>query len=336
MILPRDKIKKIGIFRALQLGDMLNVIPAIRVLRYAYPDTEIILIGMPWEELFVKRFNQYFNRFLHFPGYEGLPEQPFDKTVYNSFVVKMRKENFDLLLQMQGNGTIVNVMLQKWNAKHIAGFYNEESFVDSPLFMQYPNYGSEIYRHLMLMQHLGLPLQDDDLEFPITADDEKEYQNLDLLLAPKSYVCIHPGSRGAWRQWPPKYFAKLADLCAEKGLTVVVTGTQEEKDITADVIKQMKYNAINLTGKTSLGAIALLIQNAFCLVANCTGVSHIASATKTPSIIISIDGEPERWSPLNKNIHFVTDWTKQPIFSIPYQQLNSLLNRKYKPNKTIV
>ena len=327
MKLSPHSIKTIAVFRALQLGDMLNVIPAIRALRAAYPDAEIILLGLPWAEQFVKRFNKYFNRFIHFPGYVGLPEQPFDEAAYQSFLQNIKKENFDLLLQMQGNGTIVNEMLLRWNAKHVAGFYNEESLADSYLFMPYPNYGSEIHRHLALMQHLGLPLQGDQLEFPITKQDEREWEDLQAKWSLQNYVCIHPGSRGSWRQWPPEYFAKLADCCAENGLAVVITGTKNEADITHNVIANMQHNAIDLTGETSVGAMALLIRHAACLIANCTGVSHIASATQTPSVIISMDGEPLRWSPLNKNIHFVTDWTTHADFLIPYRNLVSLLKK---------
>ncbi len=325
MKLPCQSIKKIAVFRALQLGDMLNVIPAIRSLRMAYPKAEIALVGLPWAASFTERFHCYFDRFIHFPGFPGLPEQPFTEALYELFLQQMIAEQFDFVLQMQGNGTIVNDMILKWRAKHTAGFHNRQSLVDSNLFLEYPDYGSEIYRHLLLMQHLGIPLRDDDLEFPVTGKDEEEWQDLKQQLSLKNYVCVHPGSRGEWRQWPPKYFARLADVCVEKGLIVVVTGVPQEADVTKKVMKEMTCDAIDATGKTSLGSLALLIKHARCLIANCTGVSHIASATKTPSVIISMDGEPQRWSPLDSKLHSVTDWTKEPDFSIPHGHLLSLL-----------
>lgn len=324
--LPQKEIKKIAILRALQLGDMLCAIPAIRALRKAYPDAGICLLGLPWAKNLLNLFPQYFDRFIHFPGYEGLPEQESDDLAFADFVAVMNQQKFDLLLQMQGNGTVVNQFMHQLGAKYVAGFHNSKSYQASDLFTEYPNAGSEIYRHLSLMQHLGIPQQGTELEFPVTAKDEEAVHQLMLPILPKKYVCIHPGSRGAWRQWPPRYFAALADICIENGFTAVITGTNEEMDITREVMKCMKHPAIDVTGKTNLGAVAWLIQNAYMLIANCTGVSHIASATKTKSLVISMDGEPERWAPLNKELHVVIDWTKHPQFDKVLMNLNRLLS----------
>lgn len=317
--------QKIAVFRALQLGDMLCVIPAIRALRKAYPDAEITLLGLPWAGSFVQRFYHYFDRFIHFPGYPGLPEQEYDEPAFRHFLEEMQAEAFDLLLQMQGNGTIVNELLPTFNAVNLAGFHNKDSRMDSPLFLDYPEYIHEIERHCALMQHLGIPATDKELEFPLLPQDYHELARMALPLRPGRYVCVHPGSRGSWRQWPPQYFALLADHCAEKGLDLIITGTAAEKDITREVIKCLHHPAIDLTGRTSLGALGALLKDAFMLIANCTGVSHMAAALHTPSVIISMDGEPYRWAPLNKHLHKTIDWTAHPGIGEVMLQLNTLL-----------
>jgi ADP-heptose:LPS heptosyltransferase len=58
-----------------------------------------------------------------------------------------------------------------------------------------------------------------------------------------------------------------------------------------------------------------LIESAYLLISNCTGVSHIAAALETPSLVISMDGEPERWGPINTRFHHTIDWTRNPDFA---------------------
>jgi ADP-heptose:LPS heptosyltransferase len=333
MKLPVRDIKKIAVFRALQLGDLLCAIPAVRALRKAYPDASITLLGLPWAEALLTRFPGYFDAFLHFPGYPGLPEQPYNEVIFNQFTEKMQEEKFDLLIQLQGNGTVVNRMLPSLGARYLAGFYNEESFVPSDLFMPYPEHLPEPLRHLRLMEYLGIPADGTELEFPLYPEDEAAADHLFLPVEPGRYVIIHPGSRGSWRQWPPQYFALMADYCIEKGYTALITGTDAEKDITTEVTKCMRHPSIDLTGKTNLGAAGVLIRNAFMLISNCTGVSHIASATRTPSVVISMDGEPERWAPLNKNLHKVIDWTKHPGLDQVLDAVNTLIHRNNKQKK---
>jgi ADP-heptose:LPS heptosyltransferase len=311
MILDFNHIKRIGIFRALQLGDMLCSIPAIRSLRVAHPGAEIILIGLPWAQSFARRFDKYFDDFIAFPGYPGLPEQEFHEASYMSFFRTIRNFEFDLLVQMQGNGTIVNAMLNTWNAKHLAGFHNSQSRMASELFMEYPTGVHEIHRHLQLMKYLGVPPMSDELEFVISSDDRNNFNLLDV---PPPYVCVHPGSRGRWRQWPPELFARTADECAAAGFNIVLTGTTSEADITDAVKHSMKHEAIDLTGMTTLGSMALLLQNATMLLSNCTGISHMAAAMKTPSVVISMDGEPERWAPLDQGLHPTIDCRSQNRF----------------------
>ena len=90
----------------------------------------------------------------------------------------------------------------------------------------------------------------------------------------------------------------------------------------------MDYPAIDLTGHTGLGEIGQLIKEADLLISNCTGVSHIAAAVETPSIVISMDGEPERWGPLNKQLHKTIDWTRGNDFDHVLAEMEMLLEEQ--------
>ncbi|MCF0050540.1 glycosyltransferase family 9 protein [Dyadobacter sp. LJ53] len=324
MKFPVETTHKIAVFRALQLGDMLCAVPAFRALRRQYPHAEITLLGLPWAASFTTRFADYIDKFIHFPGYHGLPEQPFDQLLWDEFAERMQREKFDLVLQMQGSGGIVNDMLEGLCAGPVAGFHSEGSYRDSGLFIEYPNGISEIERHLLMLANLGIQPQGTALEFPLQETEVANLHNIKSPFPGGPYVCVHPGSRGAWRQWPTSHFACLADQCAGLGYTIFVTGTKEEAAITAEVIDLMEFPAVDLTGKTGLGEMGQLIKNAELLISNCTGVSHIAAAMGTPSIVISMDGEPERWGPLNKDLHKTIDWTKTQDFTSVLSLLDDL------------
>jgi ADP-heptose:LPS heptosyltransferase len=247
----------------------------------------------------------------------------------------MQQEQFDCILQMQGNGTIVNEMLQQLQARQLAGFHQADSRMDPDWFVEYPEGEHEVMRHLLLMKHLGITDDGVHLEFPVTAAEEAELQQVAPFVQLEPYVCIHPGSRSTARQWSPCYFAGLADYCAEHGYRVVLTGTRDEKYITDYIAALMKNDAVNLAGKTGLGVIAALIKHAHLLIANCTGVSHIAAATKTPSLIISMDGEPHRWGPMNRTLHHVFDWTQKRSFTDVYHQLVGLVAVEQKKENAL-
>jgi ADP-heptose:LPS heptosyltransferase len=325
MLLDKN-VNNILVFRALQLGDMLCAIPAIRALHFAYPGARITLAGLPWTKMLAERFPGYIHDIIPFPGYPGFPEQPFNPLAFPGFLSEVQEQNFDLALQMHGSGIISNPLVALFNAKTTAGFYTRDHYrPNADFFIEYPHHLHEIERHLKLVEALGVNTITSDLEFPITEKDEEDFAKADLPVQKGEYVIIHPGSRGISRQWSQENFAAIADYCYATGLKIVITGTTDEMGLVEKVKGLMQHEPIIAAGKTSLGAVAVLIKNAAALVSNCTGVSHIAAAVKTKSIVISLDGEPHRWGPLNKKLHSTIDWTTTPDLNIVKEEVDRLL-----------
>lgn len=301
-----DFPKTIGIFRALQLGDLLCTVPAFRAVRCAFPEARITLIGLPWSKVLLRRFHHYLDEIVEFPGYPGLPEQTPQVPLLPQFLTEMQKKRFDLVVQMHGSGAIVNPVVTLFNARVNAGFYRRGEYRPDPgYFLPYPDHLHEILRYVELIKFLGIQPMGDDLEFPIFEGDEQElfiHCGMDDLKKGE-YVCIHPGSRLMTRRWIPERFAAVADAMASLGLKVIITGLPNEVELAKYIKSTMKSKSITLAGRTTLGALAVLIKGARLLISNDTGVSHIAAALKTPSVIVVTGSDPDRWSPLDKNIH---------------------------------
>ncbi len=143
-------MKRIAVFRALQLGDLLVAVPAFRALRQRFPEAEITLIGLPWASSFVQRFNHYIDRFVEFVGYPGIDEIPFDKQRTERFLAEQHAYNYDLVIQMHGSGRTSNPFVLALSAPVTVGYY-EKKPVGLTIEAAYPDDQHEIYRNLNLV-----------------------------------------------------------------------------------------------------------------------------------------------------------------------------------------
>ncbi len=295
---------RIALLRALQLGDMLCAVPAFRALSAEYPAARITLIGLPWARELAKRFRRYLYDFLEFPGFPGLPERPADTAAIPEFFRRTKAMGFELAVQMHGSGEITNPLAVLMGGRHTAGFYRPGQYCpDAERFVEWRDDEHEVLRYLRLMERLGVPSCGSGLEFPLHEADLREAAGFGL--ARGRYAIVHAGSQLPSRRWPAERFAAVADALAEDGLQVVLTGTANEADITRAVGKCMRAPALDLAGRTTLGGLAALVARARLVLANDTGISHIAAALQAPSVIVASGSDPRRWAPLDRRLHRV-------------------------------
>lgn len=298
--------RKIAVFRALQLGDMLCAVPALRALRAAAPLSHITLIGLPWAAAFVKRFGKYLDDMLVFPGFPAFPEQPAHLNAVPHFLSEAQRQRFDLAIQMHGNGCLSNPLTVLFAADRCAGFHVPGQYCPDPrTFLPWSDREHEVLRNLRLVQFLGAARQGDHLEFPLTETDYRALQRCRNLPAPGSYVCIHPGAGLPSRRWFPQRFAEVADRLAGSGMKIVLTGLPDEAELVRTVARAMRMPAFDLCGQTDLGVLGALLAQAALVVTNDTGISHMAAAVATPSVVVSCGSDPARWAPLDNERHHV-------------------------------
>lgn len=298
--------ERVAVFRALQLGDLLCAVPALRALRAALPAARITLVGLPWASDFAARYSRYIDDFLAFPGAPGLPEGKGTAEDLCTFYAAAKEARFDVVLQMHGSGLHSNPVVQAIGARLTAGFYRAgEPCPDSQRFLPYPERESEVRRLLRLMEFLGAPSRGEQLEFPITAIDAADYDHLkeETGLRDRGYVCVHPGARNNARRWAGERFAAVAADLVARGMQIALTGTQSEAALTAEVAQAMHAPCVNLAGRTHLGLLAAVVSHARLVICNDTGVSHIAAALRVPSVIIYTASSPQRWAPADRLRH---------------------------------
>lgn len=98
------------------------------------------------------------------------------------------------------------------------------------------------------------------------------------------YAALMPGAEyGPAKRWPARHFATVAETFARDGITVILMGSAKDNAAAAD-IKALAPSAIDLTGQTSITDVIDLIAAARCVVANDSGLLHIAAAVGVPLV----------------------------------------------------
>src|SRR5579859_2979987 len=147
--------RKIAVLRALQLGDLLLAVPALRAIRAKFPYAEITLIGLPWAASFVHRFSHYIDRFVEFTGYPGIAEVPVNSERSQQFLAEQREYAYDLVIQMHGSGRISDQLALALGGKVTAGYYEQNLPAGLTLGLPYPDDQPEVLRNLGLAKLLG-------------------------------------------------------------------------------------------------------------------------------------------------------------------------------------
>jgi hypothetical protein len=229
ILIGSSEPERIVVFRALQLGDMLCSVPALRALRRATPHARIALIGLPWAQSFVERYSDLLDELIVFPGARGFPEQREDDSGLPGFTAAMRERHFDLAIQLHGSGGVANDIVGQFAARAYAGFVQPGEARDG-CFIAWPETLPEPHRYLTLTDALGAPRDSDTLAFEPTPQDLAEHAALVAMhrIASARLVVVHPGAQLPSRRWPVERFAHVADALAADGWRIAITGTASE------------------------------------------------------------------------------------------------------------
>ena len=305
----RRRVRRIAVVRALQIGDLLTAVPALRSLRTAFPDAEISYVGLPWARPLISRFG-YLDRFLESPGYPGIPEVEVVPGRTEAFFAEAAAYGYDLAIQLHGDGTSSNGFTRGLQARWTLGYVKPGAACPLSFCLPYPgDEVPEVLKNLWLLERIGIEPRGTHLEFRVAEEDRRELAvlpELARLAWDRPLIGLHPGARPPARRWPAERFAAVANrLQREFEAQVVILGGPGEEALARRVEEALDGVAVNLAGRTSLGALAVLIARLDLLLANDSGPSHLAAALRVPSVVLFGPASPRRWAPLDRKRHRV-------------------------------
>ena len=153
----------------------------------------------------------------------------------------------------------------------------------------------EVERGLSLVATLGYRLPEgDDGSLRVRREVAADVPDLGA----GGYVVVHPGTSVPARAWAPERHAALVDALVGGGRRVVVTGSADERALTAMVAGRRRAGVVDLGGKADLRELAGILGGAEVVVVGNTGPAHLAAAVGVPVVSLFSPVVPAvRWRP---------------------------------------
>jgi ADP-heptose:LPS heptosyltransferase len=260
---------RVLVYRALGLGDFLTAVPAYRaVARACAPYGVTLAAPEPLRPL--ARLTGAVASFL--PTAE-LAAPRWDEPPP------------DLVVNLHGCGPQSHRLLQAMRPGRLVAFRRDDLGVAGPPWREDEH---EVVRWCRLLTGSGIEADADALDLA----------EPDVAPPVRSATVVHPGAAAASRRWPADRYAAVARSLAAGGHHVVVTGAEAERSL-AQVVAEVAglgHDRV-LAGRLDLARMAALVASARLVVCGDTGVAHLATAYRVPSVLLFGPMSPALWGP---------------------------------------
>jgi lipopolysaccharide heptosyltransferase II len=288
---------KILILKPSSLGDVVQALPVLRLIRRHLPAGEIfwwinsnlasLIEGDPDLTGIVRFERKRWASPRHWP--EMLRSLHW-----------MREQNFDWVIDLQ---CLARSGAFAWlaNGKFLIGLDESREGARGlyDLAVRRPSfYTHAVDWYLAVLPPLGVPVHKNFQWLP---------ERLETAAAVKSkwqtdgarWIALQPGARWDNKRWPVEYFAELVRLLAKEfpGARFAILGAPEDKPLGEVVSRAAPTRCLNLCGETSLPEMVEWLRLSELMITNDTGPMHVAAALGTPLVALFGPTEPRRTGP---------------------------------------
>lgn len=283
---PTQPVERILILRLSSIGDVVLVSPLLRVLRRHLPQADIDFV-VKAEFADLVQHNPHLNAIhvVHkaerLAGLQRLREKLAGRRYQ---VVLDLHKNFRTryLIRGLGAGRVLRYR------KHVVRRWLHVKFKLDTMRPLPPIY----LRYLQAAAALGVRDDGAGTELHWLPGHAQEAAQA---LAPASsdvnvpLIALAPGAGYFTKRWPPEYFAELAarQIARDRECLIAVLGGEEDRAAGRQIAAVAGSRVIDLTGRLSLLAAAVVLARSRLVVANDSGLMHMAEAVKTPVLMLA-------------------------------------------------
>ncbi|MBU1203790.1 MAG: glycosyltransferase family 9 protein [Nanoarchaeota archaeon] len=278
-----------------RIGDTLMFTPTLREIRKAYPKAQIDALVMFDACKDVLKDNKDIDKLIH---WHFIKKGPI-KSLF--FMLKIRKQKYDLCITpYPANKMQYNLISFLTKAKQRLAHKYPIKKISSFSWLQTKRVPTDktshaIEENLKILPQLKIKSSSPHKKMFLRLNSEdKEFASnfMKTNKIKKPLIGFHPGtSRLAGmplKKWPEKYFARLMDLIKEKypHSTTLIFRSKDEQESINKICRLTRTRPIIPETKTIKQAAAILRQCSL-LIANDSGLIHMAAIFKVPTITIT-------------------------------------------------
>jgi lipopolysaccharide heptosyltransferase I len=288
---------KILILKPSSLGDVIQALPVLRLLKKQLPRSQIFW----WLDASLTSLLD------EDPDLTGLI--PFPRERWRSMrywpeawrsLRRIRAENFDLVIDLQG---LFRSGLVAWlaNGKLTVGLDDRREgargFYD--IVVPRPSYYTHAVEwYLATLRSLDVPVHQDFEWLPTRPAVAREVQER-WKTASARWLVLQPGARWLNKRWPVEHYCELVRLLvkAQPDFRFAILGSQADAALGATIASVSPHRCLDLTGRLTLAQMIEWVRLAEVMVSNDTGPMHAAAALRKPVIALFGPTEPRRTGP---------------------------------------
>jgi ADP-heptose:LPS heptosyltransferase len=269
------------VLRALNLGDLLVAVPALRALRRALPDHRIVIATRA--------------SLAHLVTLSGAADELLP--THEPAGLRWSGPPPDVAVNLHGTGPQSHAALDAFDPPARIGL--RAPGWDGPGWDDIAaRHAHERERWCAVVADFGITVDPEDLRLPLPHGVRTG--------RPGAPVLLHPGARYGSKRWPADRFADVARALNRPLQPVLITGGSDEHSLACAVAGTAGLSDSRvLAGRTDLVQLCALVAGAALVVSGDTGVAHLAYAFGTPSVTIFGPVDPAQWGPPPNGPHAV-------------------------------
>lgn len=267
------------IFKEDEIGDLVNVTPALMTLRAQFPKADITLV--------TQRF-----------GVQLLKYCPDINRVTDDYSTLTRK--YDLILDLRGTKKSTLFALKN---RPIARLDRGTVRFQNRKNGRHPR---EIETNLQIIAPI-IDSQKRHFDPAITISDAERKEADEFLTTNgiQKFALFHTGARRMLKKWPLERVAEIMKFLFDRyQLEPVIVGDQTDSQDLSNLQPLVPFKIHQAAGKLSLLTFAAMCESATLFIGNDSGPFHIAAAMGTKSIALFGPGDPV-FHPHQTNAQFI-------------------------------